>query len=75
MDNIYTYLMKLPPKIHEMVTPCEDGYTVYINNELDEKHRVIAYKHALTHIINNDFDSDESVQEIEKGAHDVDSTN
>lgn len=72
MDNVFVYFTEeLPAGIHEMVTPCADGYTVYIDISLDESHRLAAYNHALDHIRNGDFDSDNirSVQEMEAAAH------
>lgn len=62
---------ELPAGVHEMVTPCADGYTVYIDISLDEPHRLAAYNHALDHIRNGDFDADNirSVQEMEAAAH------
>ena len=68
MDDIFVYFVPLPTSIHEMVTPCADGYTIYIADWLDQEHRVAAYEHALTHIRNNDFEKD-NVQEIEMVAH------
>lgn len=69
MDDIYTYIVKLPPKINEMVTPCVDGYTVYISIDLDHEDQLKAYDHAVEHIKNNDFASEENVQAIEAKAH------
>ena len=69
MDNIYTYLVKLPNGIKEMVTPCVDGYTVYISIDLDRTGQLKAYDHAMEHIKNNDFASEEDVQAIEARAH------
>jgi hypothetical protein len=52
-----------------MVCPCADGnYTIYINDRLDHEHRQQAYRHALRHIEQNDFEK-ENVQEIEEEAH------
>lgn len=68
MDDIFVYFVPFPPTVHEMVTPCADGYTIYIADWLDEAHRIKAYEHALTHIRNNDFEKD-NVQEIEIVAH------
>lgn len=68
MDDIFVYFVPFPPTVHEMVTPCADGYTIYIADWLDEEHRIKAYEHALTHIRNNDFEKD-NVQEIEMVAH------
>ena len=68
MDDIFVYFVPLPSSIHEMVTPCADGYTIYIADWLDQDHRIKAYEHALAHIRNNDFEKD-NVQEIEMVAH------
>ena len=55
MDDIFVYMKQLPRNINEIVTPCHDGYTVYINEALSNEKRIDAYKHALRHINNNDF--------------------
>jgi hypothetical protein len=68
MDRIYIYLIDLPTKIHEMVTPCADGYTIYINARLSQTGMVEAYDHAMFHIVNDDFNK-ENVQRIEHEAH------
>lgn len=68
-DTIYHYVVNLPPKINEMVTPCADGYTVYISDRLDHEGQLRAYAHALEHIKNNDFASEEDIQSIEAKAH------
>lgn len=72
MDNIYVYLREdLPVSVHEFVTPCLDGYTIYINAKLDDAHQLRAYHHALEHIKNNDFEKEGDVQEIELRAHGI----
>ena len=68
MDNIYVYVVPLPYKTKEAVMPCMDGYTVYINSELDEAARLKAYEHALGHIQRNDWEKAD-VQIIETVAH------
>lgn len=70
MDDIYVYTVDLPRHIDEMVTPCFGGYTVYLSSRLDEAQRLKAYKHALRHIENNDFDRTD-VQQIEAEAHGI----
>ena len=67
MDDIYVYFVALPDGINEMVTPCDLGYTVYLDINLDEHQRKKAYFHALEHIKRNDFGKDD-VQEIEAEA-------
>lgn len=67
--KIYTYSVPLPDGVNEAVLPCADGYTVYIDIDLDDDQRKKALTHALKHIANNDFEKDD-VQEIEDEAHD-----
>ena len=71
MDDIFVYLIKLPDKINEIVTPCAEGYTVYIDVDLSEEERIKAYNHALAHIESGHFDIDniKTVQEMEIEAH------
>ena len=67
-DNVYVYLVDLPDRVDEMVTPCIDGFTVYISSRLSYAGRVRAYNHALRHIDRNDFEMDD-VQKIELKNH------
>ncbi len=55
-DDIYVYLIDIPGKIHEMVMPCQGGYTIYIDKNLDRLAQLKAYQHALSHIENGDFE-------------------
>lgn len=68
MDDIYTYITNLPDCVHEMVAPCYDGYTVYINEKLSSDDMYRAYCHAMAHIYRHDFDK-QDVQIIETEAH------
>ncbi len=68
MDDVYIYFIHLPPGISELVTPCLEGYTIYIDESLDEAHRLKAYEHAIEHIRSNDFERAD-VQTIEAEAH------
>ena len=68
MDDIWTYFVALPDGIAEMVTPCADGYTVYINEKLGWEQRIAAFRHALSHIEHMDFEK-ANIQEIESSAH------
>ena len=67
-DNVYVYLVDLPDRVDEMVTPCFDGFTVYISSKLSYAGRVRAYHHALRHIERHDFEKFD-VQEIETKNH------
>lgn len=68
MDDVYVYCVDLPSGIHEMVTPCADGFTVYLNNADSEFRKKKAFEHAIAHIRNNDFGKVD-VQGIEMIAH------
>lgn len=70
MDDIFTYLTHLPRGIREMITPCENGYTIYLDESLDEQERLNAYTHAIGHIANSDYEKSD-VQEIEARAHGI----
>lgn len=69
MNDIFIYLADFPPHIHELVAPCPDGYTVYINASLSKVEQLTAYFHALSHIANEDFEKESNVQEIEFARH------
>ena len=68
MDRIFIYTVDLPDDLNEMVTPCADGYTVYLNQKLDRRGQLKAFHHAIDHIAGNDFDGG-YVQEIELLRH------
>lgn len=67
-DEVFVYIIDLPPKISEMVCPCDGGYCVYLNARLSQAAREQAYRHAMWHIENNDWERDD-VQQIELEAH------
>lgn len=68
MDDIYVYIVDMPTTAAEMIMPCLDGYTIYLNARLSHEDRVKAYQHALRHVERNDWEKDD-VQKIEKEAH------
>lgn len=70
-ENAYVYLTSLPDGIHEMVVPCTDGYTIYIDESLTDAGRMRAYRHALLHINSKDFEGSgiSNIQDIESKAH------
>lgn len=67
-DNVYVYMVDLPNGIHEMVTPCPDGYTVYLDSSDCHEDRLRHYAHALCHIDGNDH-KEGDVQVIESKLH------
>lgn len=54
MDRIFVYLVKLPDGIDEAVSPCLEGYTIYIDERLTNEMMIMAYDHAMFHIDNGD---------------------
>jgi len=68
MDDIFIYFVPLPNTVHEMVTPCIEGYTIYLNLNDDLDTQKKGYEHALNHISNNDFEK-KNVQNIESDCH------
>jgi len=69
MIDAYTYLVKLPKGVNEIVTPGTDNdYTIYINKDLPPDKQMAAFRHAIKHCERNDFGK-ENVQEIENDAH------
>ena len=71
MVDVFTYLVELPDQIDEMVVPCFDGYTVYINRELPRNRRISALEHAVRHILRGDFEKPDA-GEIEEECHEAD---
>lgn len=67
-DEVFVYVVDLPDGVNEMVAPCLAGYTVYINDKLSPEGKREAYRHALYHIVNHDFEKSD-VNEIEVEAH------
>ena len=52
LNNVYVYLNdEMPAKQAEYVTPCLNGYTVYINAKLNHERQLQAFQHALKHIV------------------------
>lgn len=69
MDDVFTYIVDLPTSVNEMVVPCADGFTVYINGKLSQIEQQSAYLHAVKHIQNGDFNEIYDIQKIELKAH------
>lgn len=66
MGDVYVYLCDLGGTgIDEAVMPCLDGYTVYIDERLDDEHRRRVLAHALEHIRRGDCAGGD-VQQIEE---------
>jgi len=70
-DIIVRYIHFPAPTIHEAVSPNIDGtYSIYIEKNLSHNMQREVFKHAMRHILNNDFEKAD-VQEIEAVAHGI----
>ena len=72
MDRIFVYLIKMPRGVHEFVSPCEEGYTIYLDKDLTNERLIEEYEHALAHIENGDFWNEAmTVSQMEMRAHNL----
>ena len=69
MDDIFVYYVDKPSNTSEMIAPCADGYTVYLDVKKDRTRQLKDYLHAVKHIRRGDFDNHGDIQLIEKEAH------
>ena len=67
LDDLF---VRLVPNlsVNEMITPCENGYSVYIKEELPEEKKIEALYHAYIHKKSNDFENTD-IEDIESRAH------
>lgn len=64
-EAIGVYFLDMDCLIDEQVIFNEDGsYSIFINSRLNHERQMLAYQHALTHIMNDDF-SKENADDIE----------
>ena len=65
-EAIGVYFLYMDYLVEEQVIFNEDGsYSILINSRLNHERQMLAYQHALTHIMNDDF-SKEYADDIEK---------
>ncbi len=64
-------IRKCPPKVKAFVVKnrAEDYCTIVISSDLDERGRLEAYRHELSHIERNDFETGKNADKIERIAH------
>lgn len=68
-NDINIQMIDMDVMIPEQIVQNSDGsYTIFLNARLNHEHHLQTYAHALSHIINRDFDK-QDVQEIEYDAH------
>lgn len=64
------HLFDFNGRAKEAVVPNEDGsYTILIESSLSREQQQQEFLHALTHICNNDFEKECSVNLLETEAH------
>lgn len=64
-EDIGVYFLNMDTAVEEEVHPNEDGsFTIFINARISNDRQMLAYQHALQHIMQDDF-SKESADEIE----------
>lgn len=69
MIDYQVFLVPLPGKVKEAVTPNEDGsYTIFIEETLSPPYKKKAFMHAIKHIYGNDFEK-YNINEIEYRVH------
>ena len=71
MDEIYLYYIDIPGTTNEMVIPCYNGYTIYIDIKLSHSEKVDAYYHAMRHIYGDDWHSVKTADQIEARCHET----
>lgn len=65
-ESIGVYFLNMDTSVEEEVHPNEDGsFTIIINSRLTCERQMLAYQHALKHIMNDDF-SKKSADDVEK---------
>lgn len=65
-EAIGVYFLDMDTAVEEEVHPNEDGsYTIIINSRISYKRQMIAYQHAIKHIMDDDFNK-ENADDIEK---------
>lgn len=69
-NDVYVYRVPLGP-VKAAVTPNAEGpgYTVYINDKLDNRQALEAYMHEMEHIKHGALDEDLPADEIERRDH------
>lgn len=65
-EAIGVYFLDMDTAVEEEVHPDEDGsFSIFINARISQARQMIAYQHALAHIMQDDF-SKSDADEIEK---------
>ena len=69
LEDIGIHIINMDTSVHEHVVLNEDGsFSIFINARLNWEAQMLAYRHALFHIANDDFYKSD-VDKIEYEAH------
>lgn len=68
--DVIVRLEALPAHIRGFCVEKDSFYTIVINADLEASERLKVYEHEIRHIEQDDFHSDEDVDEIERRCHD-----
>lgn len=55
-DDMFVYLVDMPDSVKGVTTPCEDGYTTYINSKLTYEQQLKTLDHEERHLNKCDFE-------------------
>ncbi len=77
MIDYQIQLIQFPnKKVKESVVENEDGsYTIFIESSLTREMQKQAFKHAMLHILGNDFSKERTADMIEFAAHNITASN
>ena len=68
-EDIGVHFLNMDTAIEEQVVyNADNSFSIFINARISNERQMIAYQHALKHILNNDFNK-KSVDDIETDAH------
>lgn len=68
-DEIRTIIYPLPTDINSYVACVNGYYTIVLNDSLSPSGRYRAYRHEMDHIINRDFEKEQTADLIEMLGH------
>ena len=65
-EDLGIHCIDMPTSVEEQVVFNEDGsYSIFINARLNHERQMLAYQHAVAHIMDGDFEKADA-DEIEK---------
>lgn len=71
-QDVNTFIVDLPTSIKSFVRQNDDmTVTIVLNARISREERILAYKHELDHLNNDDLSSDIYADDIERKAHNL----